>query len=391
MQPKKQVHETIGVAKRRHSVSYFVLTISIVSSILVGFVIGTRVDDALISDDSLASIKKTYRELQTHYDGKLDDKKLIEGANRGLVEAVGDPYTAFFTAKEAAEFENDIEGTFSGIGAELGKKDDKLVVISALDSSPAQKAGLKAGDIIARVDDVDSVDWTIDKAVTKIRGKAGTSVKLTIIRGEEAQNITIVRDLITDPSVKTEEKGDIGIIRISRFSHDTAGLTKEAAEKFANKKGIVIDLRGNGGGYLESAQEVASLWLDEGQIVVTERRGDTVRQTHQALGEPVLKNMPTVVLIDQGSASASEIVAGALQDHGKATLVGEKSFGKGSVQEMVDLPNGAKLKVTIAKWYTPKGKNIGKSGITPDEKVAQPKDLQSTSDPQLEKALDIIK
>ena len=218
MQPKKQVHETIGVAKRRHSVSYFVLTISIISSILVGFVIGTRVDDALISDDSLASIKKTYRELQTHYDGKLDDKKLIEGANRGLVEAVGDPYTAFFTAKEAAEFENDIEGTFSGIGAELGKKDDKLVVISALDSSPAQKAGLKAGDIIARVDDVDSVDWTIDKAVTKIRGKAGTSVKLTIIRGEEAQNITIVRDLITDPSVKTEEKGDIGIIRISRYS-----------------------------------------------------------------------------------------------------------------------------------------------------------------------------
>ncbi len=391
VQPKKQVYETIGVAKKRRSVSYFVLTISIVSSILVGFVVGTRIDDALISDDSLSSIKKTYRELQTHYDGKLDDTKLIEGANRGLVEAVGDPYTAFFTAKEAAEFENDIEGTFSGIGAELGKKDGKLVVISALDSSPAQKAGLQAGDIIARVDDVDSVDWTIDKAVTKIRGKEGTSVKLTIVRGEEAQNITIVRDIITDPSVKTEEKADIGIIRISRFSHDTAELTKEAAEKFANKKGVVIDLRGNGGGYLESAQEVASLWLDEGQIVVTERRGEAVRQTHQALGEPVLKNMPTVVLIDQGSASASEIVAGALQDHGKATLVGEKSFGKGSVQEMVDLPNGAKLKVTIAKWYTPKGKNIGKSGITPDEKVAQPKDLQSTSDPQLDKALDIIK
>lgn len=377
---------------KRRSVSYFTLASCIIVALLAGFIGGTRLDQVgTLSDNSLKPLQETYKALHQNFDGKLDDKKLIEGASRGMVEAAGDPYTVFFNKKESSEFDEDLDGTFSGIGAELGKKDGKLVIISALDSSPAQKAGLQPNDIIAGVNSEDSSSWSIDKAVSKIRGEKGTTVKLTIVRGEDVSEVVITRDTITDPSVKTEEKDDIGIIRISRFGKDTASLTRQAAEKFANKKAIVVDLRGNGGGYLDAAQQIASLWLDKGQIVVTERVGGKVRQTHQATGDNTLKGKKTVIIINEGSASASEILAGALQDHKAATIVGQKSFGKGSVQEMVDLENGARLKVTIAKWYTPNGKNIGKHGIEPDVKaVAGEKDTKD-SDSQLQKALDIIK
>lgn len=377
--------------KSRRGVSYFTCTMVVVAALLVGYVVGTRIDQLFISENSLSSLRQTYKELKLNFDGELNDKKLIEGANRGLVEAAGDPYTVFLDKNEAKEFEKDLEGTFSGIGAELGKKDDKLVVISALDSSPAKKAGLQPNDIVARVNGADSSDWSIDKAVSKIRGKEGTKVKLTLVRGEEVIDLTITRDTITDPSVKTEEKDGVGIIRISSFGEKTSELTRQAAEKFKNKKGIIVDLRGNGGGYLQSAQEIASLWIDEGEAIVTERVGGEVRQTHNANGDNILGNVPTVVLIDQGSASASEIVAGALKDAKKATLVGQRSFGKGSVQNMIDLANGAKLKVTIAKWYTPSGRNIGKSGIMPDIKVAIGKNDDKEHDSQLQKALDIVK
>ncbi len=377
-------------AKRR-TVSYFTLFMSIAVAILFGFVVGTRTNDFLLSNDSLAPLQETYKALKTNFDGELNEKKLIEGASRGMVEAAGDPYTVFFNKKEAAEFTEDLEGTFSGIGAELGKKDGKLVIISALDSSPAQKAGLQPNDIIAGVNGENSSDWSIDKAVSKIRGEKGTTVKLTIVRGEEPSEVSITRDIITDPSVKTEEKDGVGVIRISRFGDDTASLTRKAAEKFADKKAIIVDLRGNGGGYLNSAQEIASLWLNKGQVVVTERVGGKVQQTHEATGDNTLKGKKTVVLVDAGSASASEILAGALQDHKVATIVGQKSFGKGSVQNMIDLKNGAKLKVTIAKWYTPNGKNIGKHGIEPDVKIIAGKNDTKDSDSQLQKALDIVK
>ena len=377
-------------AKRR-TVSYFTLFMSIAVAILFGFVVGTRTNDFLLSNDSLAPLQETYKALKTNFDGELNEKKLIEGASRGMVEAAGDPYTVFFNKKEAEEFTEDLEGTFSGIGAELGKKDGKLVIISALDSSPAQKAGLQPNDIIAGVNGENSSDWSIDKAVSKIRGEKGTTVKLTIVRGEEPSEVSITRDIITDPSVKTEEKDGVGVIRISRFGDDTASLTRKAAEKFADKKAIIVDLRGNGGGYLNSAQEIASLWLNKGQVVVTERVGGKVQQTHEATGDNTLKGKKTVVLVDAGSASASEILAGALQDHKVATIVGQKSFGKGSVQNMIDLKNGAKLKVTIAKWYTPNGKNIGKHGIEPDVKIIAGKNDTKDSDSQLQKALDIVK
>lgn len=377
--------------KSRRGVSYFTLVASIIAALLVGFIAGTRYNDLFLSDNSLTSLKETYKALQANYDGKLDEKKLIEGASRGMVQAVGDPYTVFFNKKEASEFEKDLAGTFSGIGAELGKKDEKLVVISALDSSPAQKAGLKPNDMIAAVNDQETTGWSIDKAVSKIRGKKGTTVKLTIVRDGDVSTISIKRDTITDPSVKTEEKGDVGVIRIARFGSDTSSLTREAAEKFANKRAIVVDLRGNGGGYLQSAQEIASLWLREGQIIVTERTGNTTKDSLKASGDNLLAGKPTVILIDKGSASASEILAGALQDHKVATIAGEQSFGKGSVQDVVNLQNGAQLKVTIARWYTPNGKNISKEGITPNVVVVADKDDDRDNDTQLNKALDLLK
>lgn len=377
---------------KKRSISYFSYGISVVLFLVVGFVVGNRIDQfGSIPDSSLKPLQETYKALHQNYDGKLDDKKLVEGASRGMVEAAGDPYTAYFDKNEAKEFASDLDGTFSGIGAELGKKDNKLVVISALDSSPAQRAGLISNDIIAKVNGEDSSDWSIDKAVSKIRGEKGTTVKLTIVRGDKVVESTITRDNITYPSVKTEEKDGIGIIRISRFGKDTASLTRKAAEKFKDKKGIIVDLRGDGGGYLDAAQEVASLWLNKGQIVVTERAGNDIKQTHKATGDNVLSGVLTVVLIDEGTASASEIVAGALQDHGVATIVGQKSFGKGSVQNIVELSGGAELKVTIAKWYTPDGKNIGKHGITPDKIIAVGLNDNKDNDSQLQKALDIIK
>ncbi len=385
----KETDKKVG-AKRR-TVSYFTLSASVIVAVLIGFLVGTRSNDFFISDNSLTPLKETYKALKSNYDGKLDDKKLIEGASRGMVQAAGDPYTVFFDKKEAAEFEKDLDGQFSGIGAELGKKDDKLVIISALDSSPAQKEGLKYNDVIAGVNGEETTGWSVDKSVSKIRGEKGTSVKLTIVRDGEVSEVNIVRDTITDPSVKTEEKSDVGIIRISRFGSDTASLTREAAEKFANKKAVVVDLRGNGGGYLQAAQKISSLWLDEGQVVVSERSGRQTKQSYKSEGDNILKGVSTVVLIDEGSASASEILAGALQDHGVAKIVGQQSFGKGSVQDVIDLRNGAKLKATIARWYTPNGKNISKHGITPDVVVVAGKNDNKDNDTQLNKALDIIK
>lgn len=384
----------------KKGISVFTFCLSIGLTLIVGVILGGRSDqltayflkNTVKQNLPLSSLQQTYDTLKQEYDGKLDQKKLVEGANKGLVEASGDPYTVYLNKTEAEEFNKDLDGTFSGIGAELDKKDDKLIIVAPLDNSPAQKAGLKPADIVAKVNDQDTSSWSIDKAVSEIKGKEGTTVKLTIIRDDEVKEISITRDVITDPSVKSEQKDGIGIIRISRFGNDTAGLVRKAAQTFkeANLKGIVVDLRGNGGGYLEAAQEVSSVWLKSGAVVVTEK-GPHDSQTNRATGDPILNGVPTVVLIDGGSASASEIVAGALQDNGAAKLVGEKSFGKGSVQKFVDLADGAKLKVTIAKWYTPKNKNISKQGIKPDVAVAYGKDSTKENDPQLNKALELLK
>lgn len=374
--------------------------------IVVAFIAGTRSETSLATffgqnknatELNLSSVQSLYRELSANFDGELDRQKLVEGAKRGMVDAVGDPYTVYFTAEETKQFLRDLEGTFEGIGAELGKKNDALTVISTLDGSPAKSAGLLANDVIIMVNGETTNGWSVEEAVTNIRGEKGTSVKLTVARpGEDSPiEITVVRAKITDPSVKTELTDDnIGIIRITRFGQtDTVQLARQYAQDFASKdvKGVVLDLRGNGGGYLEAAQDISSLWLNN-KVVVTERTGGVVVDTLRTRGQTILEGVPTIVLVNGGSASASEIVAGALRDNGAATVVGEKTFGKGVVQDVRSLSDGGSLKVTIASWYTPKGKNISKEGISPDVTVVfSEEDASAGRDPQKDKALELLR
>jgi len=386
--------------KPRKGLSYITFGASLVIVLIIGFIAGTRSDQLATvlpflhrspSGLELSSLQETYSQLQTNFDGTLDLQKLVDGASKGLVDAAGDPYTTYFTASEAQEFASDLEGTFSGIGAELGRRDNKLTVISTLDSSPAKLAGLLPNDVIVKINDQPVADLAVDKAVGKIRGEKGTTVKITILRGEqEVKDFTVTRDTITDPSVKSEVKDGIGIMRISRFGdNDTVALARSTAQDFKERgvKGIVVDVRGNGGGYVDTARDIASLWLDD-KVIVSERGKTEANRVIKSVGEPILKGIPTVVLIDGGSASASEILAGALKDNGAATLVGVKSFGKGSVQKIIDLPYGGRLKVTIAKWYTPNGKNINKEGIEPDIAVKFAKsDIDKGTDPQRDRAL----
>lgn len=389
--------------KKKRSVSLSTLILSLVLVSIVAFVAGTRSDAILArvnptkgpSDLNLSSLNDVYKVLRNKYDGKLDAQKLVDGAKHGLVEAAGDPYTVYFNDKEAAEFSGDLEGNFQGIGAELGKRNDALVVINTLDDSPAKKAGLLANDVIVKVNGEATDNWSIDKAVSKIRGAKGTTVKLSILRGEEGlKELSITRDEITNPSVKSEVlPGNIGLIRISRFGEsDTTTLTRKAAEDFKAQgvKGVILDLRGNGGGYLAASRDVSSLWLED-KVVVTERAGGKVTETLRSDRDAPLKDMPTIVLVDGGSASASEIVAGALSDNKAAKLVGEKTFGKGSVQSVEEILSGGQLKVTIAKWYTPNGKNLSKNGLVPDVTVKlTPEDVNAGRDPQKDKAIELL-
>ncbi|HEU5121735.1 MAG TPA: S41 family peptidase, partial [Candidatus Saccharimonadales bacterium] len=336
-----------------------------------------------------SSVEKTYQALQQNYDGELDTQKMIEGASRGLVSATGDPYTVFMDAKESEEFNKDLSGNIGGgIGAEIGVRASQPTIIRVLVGNPAEKAGLKAGDVILAVNDQSAANWTADKAVSEIRGDAGTTVKLTVARGNETKEFTITREVVNNPSVQSVVQDGIGVLTISRFDQQTGTLARQAAESFKRQgvRGVILDLRGNGGGYLDAAQDVVGLWLDN-KIVVSERVGDKVTEELRSGSNSILDGMPTVVLVNGSSASASEIVAGALQDYKKATLIGEKTFGKGSVQKMLDLGGGATLKVTVARWYTPNGKNITKEGIAPDQAVElTAADADAGKDPQLDAA-----
>lgn len=337
-------------------------------------------------------------QITQNYDGNLDYNKLIYGAIDGMVKSIGDPYTMFLTPDQSKQFDQDLEGSVTGIGAEVGIKDGRAVIIAPISDSPAQKAGIKPQDLIMKIGDTDTKGLDLNTAVSKIRGEAGTKVKLVIQRGGKTLNFEITRAKIEIKSVRWEIKdNNIGYIEISRFDSKTSELIKEAATELKEKgvKAVVLDLRNNPGGYLDAAVDVSSQFVKNG-TVVTEKRtvGKEKKEEYHASGNGKLtdSNIPMVVLVNEGSASASEIVAGALQDQKRAILVGEKTFGKGSVQSVESLGQGATLHVTIAHWYTPNGKNINKEGLAPDIEVKVTEDdANSNRDPQLQKSIDYLK
>lgn len=381
------------------SKNMYILTIAVVA--VISFVAGTRGNEIIgavgpvlgfkveTSTLDLSSVQKTYQELKLNYDGSIDQAKLIDGASRGLVEAAGDPYTAYMDAKEAAAFNDDLSGKIGGgIGAEIGLRNEIPTIIRILPGNPAEKAGLLAGDIIIGVNDESTSEWTATKAAEKIRGEVDTTVKVKVVRNSEEKEFTITRATVNNPSIQTSVTNGIGTLTISRFDGETATLSQKAAQTFKqqNVRGVILDLRGNGGGYLTAAQDVAGLWLND-KVVVSERTNGVVVDELKSGNNAVLAGIPTVVLVNGSSASASEIVAGALQDHKVATLIGEKTYGKGTVQKVIDLGAGTLLKVTIARWYTPNGKNITKEGITPNQVIElKAEDANAGKDPQMDAA-----
>lgn len=343
------------------------------------------------------SVEKVYDVLRANYDGQVDNTKILDGIKQGLAQATGDPYTEYFNVADAKDFSSQLNGTFSGIGAELGKDENgNVIVISPLAGYPAEKAGLKARDLIATVDNATTSGLSVDQVVKKIRGEAGTKVTLKIVRGgTQALTLEITREEIKIPSVESSViEGNIGYLRITRFGDDTVSLATKAANDFkqANVKGIILDMRSDPGGLLDAAVRVSSLWLSPDQIVLQEKRDGKVTKTFRAIGAPVLKDVKTIVLLNEGSASASEITAGALRDNKAATIMGTKSYGKGSVQGLQDLGDGSVLKVTVARWFTPSGKGIDKTGIEPDKEVKiSDDDAKNNRDPQKQAAIDAIK
>lgn len=384
------------------------LTISQLTALLVavlllgaGFVAGMYADKLYaaiapvfglkVSADSidLSSVQQTYRKLKAEYDGKLDDTKLIDGANRGLAAATGDPYTTYMDKQETEQFDRSLNGEVSGIGVEIASRGNHPTVVRVVDDSPAAKAGLRAGDIFRSINGQSVEGQNSEVVASKVRGEAGTTVKLVMQREESTEEYTIIRAKVSDASVRSQIRDGVGILTITRFDDQTGRLARQAAEQFVQQgvRAVVLDLRDNGGGYVTAAREVASLWL-ENKVVVVEKSGDVVRDTVHSSGQALLKGMKTIVLVNGNSASASEIVAGALHDHKVATLLGEKTFGKGTVQQLFNLPDGRKLKITVARWYTPSGRNISQGGIAPDTEVKMSTDDRNAGrDPQLDSAL----
>lgn len=358
-------------------------------------------DTAIDTDADFGPFWKVWNAINDKFPDadKVSSKDRIYGAIKGLVASLDDPYSIFFEPEETKSFEEEISGNFTGVGMELGAKNGYLTVIAPLADTPAEKAGIRSGDVVLKIDDLIAADMTLDEAIKHIRGEKGTTVTLTIVhKGEESPvEIQIVRDVINIPTIDTELRADgVFVVKLYNFSANSANLFKTAMRKFANSKAnkLVIDLRGNPGGYLSAAVDMASWFLPGGKTVAIEDYGGGQEQKiYRSAGyNPFGDKIHIAVIVNDGSASASEILAGALRDHKRALLVGTESYGKGSVQEVVKITSDTILKVTVAKWLTPNGNSISEKGLTPDYQVEMTKeDVEKGNDPQMEKAAEILK
>ena len=346
------------------------------------------------SSIDFSSLNEVYETLVDNYDGKVDKSKVIEEAKRGLVNAVNDPYTYYMTASEYRDFTSDLNGDVgAGIGVEIGLRENFVKVLRTTKDNPARKAGVLAGDIIYKVDGEDVTSLDTEGVAKKLRGAAGSEVKLTVVRNNEEKEFTLVRETINNESVYVEYRDKTAIMTISRFDEKTGELAENFAREIKDKgcDKLVLDLRGNGGGYVDAAVYTASLWLD-GTTVTTAKSSNNsaYNRTYTAkTGKAILKGMKTVVLTNGSTASAAEILTGALKDNNLATVLGEKTYGKGCMQSLETLTSGDVLRVTIANWYTPDGSNISNDGISPDKVVERSYDqINKDIDPQLDAALE---
>jgi carboxyl-terminal processing protease len=329
--------------------------------------------------------------------GKIDNQEMVYDAIKGALGSLDDPYTLFLSPEEAKRFHEDLEGSFSGIGAEIENRNGAITILTPLADTPAMKAGLRPKDVIVKIDDKTTEGMLVNDAIKLIRGDKGTTVKLTIAREGEAAllEISVVRDVILIRSVSWEIKADnIGYIKVNQFGDDTNKLFRQALDEMIAKKpkGLIVDMRNNPGGYLDTAVDMSSYFLkDRGSIVKQKDKHGQILDI-KATNNPIYTEAPMIVLVNGSSASASEIFAGAMQDYGRARLVGEKTFGKGSVQELQDIGNGAAVRITVAKWLTPKDRAIDKEGIKPDVEVKlTDEDYTAGRDPQLDKAMELLK
>jgi len=374
------------------------------TGLIIGLIIGLNGDSwfsdfaqyfggASSSEINWSSLDEVYNKLSRTYDGEIDKQAIIEGAKTGLVEALGDQYTIYMDSETASDFNNSLHGNVgSGVGVEMGLRDGYVRVLRTLPDNPAREAGILAGDIIYKVNGEEVYDLSTDAISQKVRGEAGTEVTITVVRNGEEKSFTMTRETINNVSAYIEYDGTTAIITAVRFDTDTGSMIQKFAKEFEDKgiNKVILDLRNNGGGYVSAAQELLSLWID-GDIIFTQKSlhyRDEV--THASTKKAILKDMETIVLINGSTASASEIVAGALQDYQKATIVGEKSYGKGVVQQLFNLSGGSLLKVTTASWYTPLGKSINGEGITPDIEVERSyDDINAMRDPQMDRAKEL--
>ena len=338
-------------------------------------------------------LNEVYNQLTATYNGDIKKGDIIEGAKKGLVDALGDVYTVYMNAEKSENFYNDLHGKVgSGIGVEMGLRDGYVRVLRTLPDNPAEKAGILAGDIIFKVDGEEVWSLSSDEIALKVRGETGTEVTVTVVRDGKELSFTMKRETINNVSAYMEYDGSTAIIHAVRFDNDTGTNIQKMAQEFSKKgvKKVILDLRNNGGGYVSAAQDLLSLWIDNQTVLLQKSKhyGDSTSKTSS--GKAILKNMKTIVLVNGSTASASEIVAGALQDYGLATVVGEKTYGKGVVQGLFNLSDGGTLKVTTAEWYTPKERSINNTGITPDVEIERSyEDINSMRDPQMDKAKEL--